>query len=58
MESMRYTETECIGFVLEFRDGRSIAFKVEKNEEERNEWMDVLEESHYLLSSNPMPPWV
>lgn len=69
MEAMRYGDerSEEAGFVVEFRDGltqfnfsQSIAFKMCDSDTEllRNEWMDVIEESHYLLTSNPIPSWI
>ncbi|KAI8916117.1 hypothetical protein EDD86DRAFT_197706 [Gorgonomyces haynaldii] len=62
IEAMRYLE-EDEGFVIEFRDGESISFKLEPSdvldlEAERNMWMDVIEESHYILTSSPIPPWI
>lgn len=51
------------GFVIDFRDGKSIGFKVNgaadgETEMERNLWMDVIEESHYILTQNPLPAWL
>ncbi len=43
-------------FSIEFRDGKTITFKVE-DLHSRNAWMDSVEESFYILSMNPIPAW-
>ncbi|KAH6587420.1 hypothetical protein BASA50_011362, partial [Batrachochytrium salamandrivorans] len=54
-------------FTLEFRDGRSIALRIDVSDEQmrrvngndiesmRNDWIDAIEASHYLLAENQVP---
>ena len=61
------SDSPCV-FILEFRDGRTIAFRLDDNsdsacdsfaiESQRNEWIDSLEESHFILTKNPIPVWM
>ncbi|KAH6579788.1 hypothetical protein BASA60_003132 [Batrachochytrium salamandrivorans] len=57
-------------FTLEFRDGRSIALRIDVSDEQmrrvngndiesmRNDWIDAIEASHYLLAENQVPSWL
>ena len=52
-------------FVLEFKDGKHISFSVstgdhdgnEYIQNERNLWVNSIEESHFLLRENQVPDW-
>ena len=47
-------------FVLEFRDGRCLYFRVGESRDdelERDEWIQRIEESHDILQNNPIPAW-
>lgn len=44
-------------FFFQFKDGRSIQFQA-PNTGIRNEWIQAIEESHQILKSNSLPPWI
>ncbi|EGF82670.1 hypothetical protein BATDEDRAFT_34372 [Batrachochytrium dendrobatidis JAM81] len=57
-------------FALQFRDGRTIAFRIDVSNEQmrqmngndiesmRNDWMDAIEASHHFLTEHPVPSWL
>jgi hypothetical protein len=47
-------------FILDFKDGRSLFFKIEESSQdiyERNDWVQNIEDSHECLQNNPIPVW-
>ena len=51
-------------FYLYFKDGRFIQFRYDEPgsrqdiENERNEWLSMIQESHHILKTNVLPPWI
>ena len=46
-----------LSFSLHFKDGRSIQLQA-SSAVVRNQWIHSIEESHHILRSNSLPPWI
>jgi hypothetical protein len=73
LESIQYFSPETLDdlypnyklddFVLEFKDGRTISFRVledskTKSNQTEKGWIESVEESHYVLKENKIPDWL
>lgn len=61
VENIDDLEDAVSEFILEFKDGRSIAFRYREKdldaEQGRNSWIQSIEESHQILNENQIPDW-